>query len=416
MLSELMAVSVIGKDCLNIREDLFYSEKELAAFDFSDEISEAERAFFEETTIYLMTGGPGSIVWENFGHSSFLVVIPDGIEVMYDYGIFSFNENFFINFALGKLYYEAYRSWADYRIDALILDDRSVSLLELKLSPEQKSNLVRFLDYNTRPENSIYLYNYYDDNCATRLRDSYNAITGGEFRAWAESIPMKETLRSYSQRYLFRSTFIVDWAINYLLGPYVDESITLWEAMFLPDMLEAGIAAFQGNESEFIYQTENRRPVPEYYSLNARTLIFALIVALFALMIRSEKRGVRRTGDLILALFYLILFVLSAVLLFLMTASIHDVTYFNANILIISPIVIVFSIAHFRALGKREKGRSTLRKLAKLMFSLLVMLLAMKGMFLSRFPQDNIPYYILMISLYGMEIFVNKPKGQENRQ
>ena len=105
---ELLAVSFIGKDTIKVREDLFYSEQELEEFRFEDKRApQSKEDFYSECDIYLLTGGPGSILWENFGHSSYIVKYPNGEAVAYDYGIFTFDESFFKNFALGRLYYEA---------------------------------------------------------------------------------------------------------------------------------------------------------------------------------------------------------------------------------------------------------------------------------------------------------------------
>lgn len=403
--TSLFGASILGKDSFALREGLFYSEAELEKFGFVQSVHSREKSYYEKCDIYLLTGGPGSIVWENFGHSSYVVAYPDGSEIAYDYGIFSFDEDFFLNFALGKLYYEAWASWADYRTESLIEDDRDVSLLKLNLDSDQKYTLIKFLEYNTRPENSVYLYDYYYDNCATRLRDSYNAATGGDFKAWAEGVDVEETLRDLSERYLSRSTFPVDYAITFLLGPIVDKEINLWDAMFLPEILERGIMEYQASDREVIYKSVGRDDTPERYNFLLRTILMSLVLSAIVLLSHSKKKSLRITFGVLSSLIYLILTLMELALLFLMTASIHFVTYWNMNVLIMAPAIPLFGM-HILYLSKRERGEKCIKAFAKAALLYTLVLLLIKLVLSSILIQETLPYFILMISLYAAEIKV----------
>lgn len=393
----------INKDLIDVRDDLFDSEKELAEFKFKTTLTQSEEQYYDEVDIYLLTGGPGSLVWENFGHSAFVVKLPDRPYIAFDYGIFSFGKGFYKNFALGRLYYSVMVSYAEYRDLSLKSDDRSVSYLPLSLSALEKCNLLKFLEYNTQDENSTYLYNYYLDNCATRLRDSYSAVTNGDFEAWAKAQDAKESLRSYSKRYLSRSSLPVAWAINYLLGPSVDKPISRWEAMFLPDELESALEDYQGNEAYVEYVSETREDTPKTYNFFLYSILFALILTLPILLTKTSKRWIRIIGDLLSALIYIVLAVMALVLLFLMCASIHDVTYLNENILILSPILLVFGIMHIAALGKKKK-RKGLRILSKILLIFTFLIFFLKISFMSVLIQENLEYYILALLLYSAEL------------
>lgn len=399
----LFSVSIMGKDSIEIRDDLFYSEEELGKFGMDRKVPESYKEQYEACEIYLITGGPGSIVWENFGHSSFVVKYPGDNYIAYDYGIFSFDENFYINFALGKLYYQAWQTWADYRVQSLVDDDRTVSALKLDLDADQKYALISFLEYNTEPENSEYLYDYYYDNCATRLRDSYNAVTGGDFKAWAESVESKETLREYSVRYLSRSTFPVCFAINYLLGPIVDEDISLWEAMFLPEVLESSIAEYQGSESSIYYETEGRRDTPDSYAFNLRALILGLIFALLMQLSKAKRSWIRKASGAISSVIYLLLSIMTLALIFLMTASIHFVTYFNLNVVITMPALVLL-VLHIGAIFNEKRFRKTIKKASRLFLLATLLLMALKAIFSFALIQDSLAYFIFMIMLYLGEI------------
>lgn len=416
LLSLLLAGSVfsasINKSLIPVRTDLFNSQEELNRFDFKQELSKDENEFYNSVEFYLLIGGPGSLVWENFGHSAFICKMPDGDKISFDYGMFSFNEGFYKNFALGRLYYSVMESYAKYRVASLEADDRTIEYLPLILTNTEKRNLLAFLEYNARDDNKTYLYNYYYDNCATRLRDAYNAITDNDFKSWASNIKSEETLRAYSKRYLSRSSFPVAWAINYLLGPKVDLPITLWEAMFLPDVLNEAISDYQGNESEIIYQSKSRAETPDKYNFFLYSIILVLFISLPILLTKSSKRYLRRIGDILSAIILFILGAMSLVLLFLMTASIHDVTYLNTNVIILSPLLLVLSLLHCIALGKKER-RKGIKNISLVLLLLTISMFIMKIIFMEFCIQENIEYYILALAIYASE-FIKTRSNRKN--
>ena len=397
----LLSVSFNDGSSIKIRDGLFFSDEELSNFEWRNELSEAEEDFFENTRISLVTGGQGDEIWELFGHASFLVESPKHPDIMFDYGIFSFDKDFYKNFALGKLYYSMMESHASPRISNLKMADRTIYKLELNLSALEKCNLLLFLEYNNKAENRTYLYDYYLDNCATRLRDSYSYVTGGNLRDWAENEMTGMTLRDYTIRYL-SPVFIADWAINYLLGPAVDKEISLWDAMFLPDILRESIEEFQETESSRIYTAESRSELPAHNYFYIKTALLSLIMTFFIILTYSKHKALRITGDLLSALTYFMLFIMSAVLLFLETASIHKVTYFNTSILVISPLTISFAYLHIASLFREEK-RERIKKLSFAMLIITSALLIAKLIIMKLFYNANWAYYIVMIPLYAAD-------------
>ncbi len=397
---------------------LLKTEEELKDFPLSKSLSVNEKNYYEQIDVYLYTGGPGSIVWENFGHSAIIIERNNGsAPIMFDYGVFQFDSSFFKNFALGKLYYLGMASYATRRIDSLIEDDRSASFVKLELTPLQKKNLISYLTFTTSDGNDTYLYDYYFDNCATRIRDAYNIVTDGQFGNWAEKQESKETLRSLSVRYLSRSSFPVAWAVNYLLGPKVDNRITLWQETFIPDILENAISEFEDSPVLYSYKSAERKPTPGYYPFNLYSLLFALAVGITILLSQISPRYISWFFDLILALFYLVLFILSSVLLFFMCASIHTITFSNANVVIISPLIIILSVCHFIAIFKSGK-RIFLSRFSFFSLLFVLMLLIFKGTLISYLKQDNFAYYFMALSIYLFESlpYIRKLTGKRKEQ
>ena len=393
----LTAASITGGS--EVRADLFYSLYELGKEDFSAELSAAEREYYENVDIYLMTASPSEPVYVYFGHSGIIIDPPDADAVMYDWGTFGFSDGFYLNFTMGLLYYSISSGWADARLMNFIADDRTVTLLPLDLTPEAKSAVMHFCSRNMLPENRTYLYHYYKDNCATRVRDLYDATTGGRFGEWARAQDTGRSFRDYAMLYLSPSLFF-EYLLNYLQGPEIDEELTLYDACFLPDVLEDAISAFEGRESKVVYQTKGRSPVPESYSLTLRSILIALAFAIPPMLTISRRRWLRRTGDTLTALLELFLGIMASVLIFMMTVTNHDVTYWNINPLIISPLVLVSSALHLASLGRHERRQGLWRVT---LISSVMLIIALAFQIITPFHQDNAPYYISAALLYASE-------------
>jgi hypothetical protein len=186
-------------------------------------------------TISLVTMGVGLRVWERFGHNAILVEDREqGTRVAYNYGLFDFRqENFVLRFVQGRMWYWMQGLDADAMLRSYIHADRSVWIQELDLTPSQRAELRDFLIWNERPENRYYRYDYYRDNCSTRVRDALDRVLGGRLRALTDTVPTGTTYRSHTLR-LTATDLPLYTALDIALGEPVDREITAWEEMFLP--------------------------------------------------------------------------------------------------------------------------------------------------------------------------------------
>ena len=394
----LSAASVTGGS--EVRPDLFYSEEELAKEDFHGPLTESEREYYEDTSIYLLTASPADPVYIYFGHSGLVIDTPDQDAVMYDWGNFSFSEGFYLNFVKGLLYYSISSGWAEGRCARFISDDRTVSLVPLSLSPEAKKAVMLFVSRNALPENRTYLYHYYKDNCATRIRDIYAEATDGDFRRWAESIETGMSYREWAELYLSPSLFF-EYLLNYLEGPNIDEPLDLYQACFLPEILEDAISEYEGAERTVIYETKTREAVPESYSLEIRAAVIGIVLMVFPLLTLSRRRGIRCIGDLLSAIAEISLGIMSLILLAVMLFTNHDVTYWNINILVIPPTILISAALHLASLGKKERRKALWQSGFLTSFLLAIALLIQ---LITAFHQGNAAYYISMIPLYAAEL------------
>src|SRR5690606_14945753 len=128
----------------------------------------------EHAEISVITCGPyQGELYSAFGHSAFRVHDPiNQYDAAYNYGVFNFNQpNFYLNFTRGYLYYQLgvydYPSFEAHYIE----QDRYFHEQVLDLTPDQKQKLFDYLQWNAMPENSFYRYDYFYNNCATKMRD-----------------------------------------------------------------------------------------------------------------------------------------------------------------------------------------------------------------------------------------------------
>jgi hypothetical protein len=188
-----------------------------------------------ELTISLLTMGPGAEVWERFGHNAILVEDRKlGTSRAYNYGMFSFRQaNFLLRFVQGRMNYWMAGFDAKPDIARYYRAQRSVWSQELNLTPAQRLKLRDFLLWNEQPENAFYRYDYYRDNCSTRVRDALDSVLGGAIRAQTELVPAGTTFRFHTQR-LTANDVPIYTGILIATGRGADQPISAWEEMFLP--------------------------------------------------------------------------------------------------------------------------------------------------------------------------------------
>ena len=135
-------------------------------------------------TVYLMTMGPGKRVWERFGHNAIWIHDPvSGTDQAYNYGLFDFRQqNFLLRFIQGRMWYWMQGFPAQSYVEPYRRANRSVWVQELEMPPGARRELQEFLEWNERPENRFYHYDYYRDNCSTRVRDALDRALGGRIR------------------------------------------------------------------------------------------------------------------------------------------------------------------------------------------------------------------------------------------
>ncbi|HSR43521.1 MAG TPA: DUF4105 domain-containing protein [Longimicrobiales bacterium] len=190
-------------------------------------------------TAYLVTVGQGEAVWERFGHNIIWIHDPEaGTDQGYNYGLFSFRqENFLLNFVRGHMRYWMQGWSVRSQLARYASEGRTIWIQELALEPGRAEELQAFLAWNDRPENRFYRYDYYRDNCSTKVRDALDRALDGRIRALAADRTTDATWRDHT----LRATGGVLWAwtgLHFAMGPMTDRPLTPWEEMFIPMELQ----------------------------------------------------------------------------------------------------------------------------------------------------------------------------------
>lgn len=200
----------------------------------------------DSLTVYLMTMGPGELVWERFGHNA--IWIHDartGEDVVWNWGLFSFSQSGFIpRLIRGEMMYWMGGFTLEQTLAEYAAAGRPVWVQELALTPDQERELDRLIRLNARPENVFYRYDYYRDNCSTRVRDMVDAALGGTLRDRFEGEATGTTWRWHTLR-LLDAAPLPRLGVQLVLGNPGDESIDRWQEMFLPMRLREAVAEVQ---------------------------------------------------------------------------------------------------------------------------------------------------------------------------
>ncbi|MFY0605593.1 MAG: DUF4105 domain-containing protein [Cyclobacteriaceae bacterium] len=198
----------------------------------------------EKAQFSIMTLGPyQEELYSAFGHSAIRFYDPESnIDWVYNYGVFDFDqENFFVNFALGKMLYKLGLSKYPRFRDYYISNDRFITEQRLNLTQEENQALYDFLAENYKPENKEYYYNYVYDNCATKMYDVLDAVFPGRINFDLTYTEQDKTIRDLMDDYLEYQPW-GDWIIDIGLGLQIDHEASAKEYMFLPDYIEKAFA------------------------------------------------------------------------------------------------------------------------------------------------------------------------------
>jgi hypothetical protein len=329
-----------------------------------------------ELEVTLMTFGLGEEVFERFGHNAlWLHDGARGIDVAYNWGLFSFRQPRFLQrFLTGDTLYWMGGEDAHAMIEQYRAMGRPITLQRLNLTSAQKLALRDFLRWNEQEENRYYRYDYFRDNCSTRLRDALDRAMGGALRAAMDSIRTPLTYRRESVR-LTDGDRPVQTGIDIALGRPADAALTVWESFFIPMRLRDAVRDATlpigpgGSPVRLVAEESQIAPLPGSTIVPERAtaprlvwrlllvgVVLAATIAVIRIMAMSRRGAV--WGLALVAMTWSFLCGLLGVILILAwTATRHVFWAWNENLLQLSPLslalVVLAPLALLRGRAQR---------------------------------------------------------------
>ena len=355
-----------------------------------------------QVRIGVATMQPGEIFFERFGHNAIVVDDPAlAGPVSYNFGFFDMDEpDFTGNFIRGDM---------RYRLVALPLQDdlayyrevgRGVSIQWLDLDDAEAIALAAALAENAKPENARYRYDYFLDNCSTRVRDALDHALGGLLKRQLASRSRGNTYRGDAVRLASPATWM--WlGFDLGLGPAADKPNALWQDAFVPMRLAQSLGeARRGDGRPLVASTEvlvaHRLP-PEPPEAPRPWWPWLLAGAAIALALHMLGRRSRAWVAGIALPFWSLSAAIGLVLAFLWGFTDHRFAWANQNLLLLSPLCLLLLPGGWRIARGRAAG-ALFRAVAWLVA--LAALLALFLHWLPVLPQRNVHWIALLLPIH----------------
>jgi hypothetical protein len=401
----------------------------------------------------ILTCSPGNELYSLFGHTAIRVQsMRNGkiMDLVFNYGTFDFSDDFYVKFAMGKLDYKlAISHFGDFQkgyIDEL----RGIEEQPLLLNHSQQSHLWALLQANYKPENQAYRYDFFYDNCATRVRDiillacqmghqypladsittlpeidyskelnrvfpdgddpSTRASLSNDHSAiFTYTYPHSFSFREAIDRYLVYQPWS-DFGIDVALGLPCDREVLPTQAMFLPDSLKREFMQARAEDKPLVGRTEdllfneNEWVTPRFFT---PFWIFSLIV-----LVLIAAALLRRTSwthySVLDRLFLMTCGLVGAMVTFLWFVTDHHGTVNNLNILWAHPLWLVLAMV-------RPKSKIA-HRLAMVCGSILLLTILCFAWLPQALHLATLPLMLGCLLICAKIIFAHRQAGYKSQQ
>lgn len=346
----------------------------------------------DSVQISLLSCSPGAELYSTFGHSAFRIKnFTTGQDLVYNYGTFNFNDkNFYLKFLQGKLNYYLSVSTFDRFMYEYTIENRTVYEQVFLLDHAQKEKLNNDLKKNALPENRAYKYDFFWDNCSTRMRDLIQKQFANPLHYPAFKV---KPFRSYLHDYLEDQPWS-KFGIDLILGLPCDAPANTQEAMFLPlEMMKAYDSTF--NQTALIVS-----PIQEILSSiksnKGKSLLTPFFVGFLLFLVTGTLyyfKRIRTWSNIIL----LITGLAGCVIFFLWFLSDHITTKNNLHLIWANPLLLLYP---FR---KKIFSPDFLAVLTTIYFILVLTLILLFPVNIQKMPLTCIPIWISLIIIIWPE-------------
>lgn len=295
--------------------------------------------------IGVLTMQPGEIFFERFGHNAIVVDDPAaGPPLSYNFGLFDPTEpGFNRRFIHGDMQYRLAAMPLDRDLAYYASVGRGADLQWLDLEPEQAARLAERLAWNARPENAGYAYNYFTDNCSTRVRDALDEALGGVLARHMQGRSQGNTFRSEAVR-LARPAPLMALGFDLGLGPAADRPNSLWDDAFVPMRLAQSLRDIRLADGRPLVSSEEplltHRLAPEPEPRRVAWWPWLLAGLALAWLLWSQRGRPRAIAAAALP-FWLLCAAAGGLMLYIWLGTEHRFGWANHNLLLLNPLCLL---------------------------------------------------------------------------
>lgn len=375
----------------------------------------AQLQLSKESEVSILTIGPGFVLNDAFGHSAIRIKDPlQNIDLIFDYGRYDFQaKGFYLNFAKGKLDYEIGWTYSEDFISNYKLQQRRVTAQIINLTLKEKQNLFEGLQTNIQPQNKSYSYDFFYNNCATKIKDvlvdtsnkNISFLTPENF----EQLSFRELIRSHVPQNSWGGL-----GIDAVLGSVIDRLASVEEHLFLPKYLDEILKHSKFDpeatklvlRSEVLNQTQKSKPSTFWWS----PLVILGLVSITIIGMTYYDWTSKSRNKFLDALLFFTTGSIGILILFLWFATDHTATAYNYNFL----WAFGFNLLMLPTVLKPKPKKRFVGYLKFLILLLtLILLHSLTGV--QAFNYTIIPLWIALLIRYGFLIhWFSQKKNQKN--
>ena len=301
-----------------------------------------------DTLVYLLTCGTGTETYSIYGHSAIRVIYPEkNLDLVYNWGVFDFETpNFAWKFAKGRLDYMLSVESMQSFIQAYFYEKRYVQSQKLNLTNSEISKLISLINENLKPENIKYRYDFFYDDCSTRIRDLIEKSVGEKLLYPPEARGKSPTFRDMVGKYQDPFPWL-KFGVDLIMGSSSDKASSFRDRMFLPIDLQKELSESVINRNgkmtpllqnpELILNFDP--PVIKQKILMTPAFVFtALFIIILIMSAMIKERKIIKWFDIII---FSLVSILAGMMLFFNFFTDHAQMRLNLNIIWLNPVIII---------------------------------------------------------------------------
>ena len=343
----------------------------LSIFSFSKEQD------VDRYTISILTVSPGKDLADAFGHSGIRVIDRElNYDMVFNFGIYDFQApNFYSNFIKGRPIYSLGINNYNRFLNNYKNQKRGIIEHKIQISNDKKNTLIQLLLENSKPENRFYIYDYFNENCSTKVADLFIENLNDDSFSTQINLPKKsnDSYRSLIYQMIPKNSW-ASLGIDICLGSVIDQDINYRQTFFLPSKFGKFLDKIESVnpetiESKLVLETPE---VPEESVFNLTSpLLVLFFISIFIILLTYRDFKNNKQTKVLDILIISITTMIGLLISYLWFFSDHTAASQNYNILWASPLNILLFIDLFAS-----KKRKWILGYLKFIFLMLILMMS----------------------------------------